>query len=311
MSNRQVAQLSPTQQVALGLLKGVNMVYDVITLPLYTALQAPWKHWQDSRQIFARPIIPENPHSPWARKQPCSLGKLENIQTMDQLFRVAIEEYPDHPAMGTREVFGEEEETQSDGKVFKKLILGDYKWITFKEMNEKIELVGRGLMSLGIRPRENIVILADTRQEWMLTAQACLRLNIPVVTLYATLGEEGILHGINETEAQFLVTSQDLLDKLSKLAGRMPCLRTVIYMESPAMKVKPHSIENIKMHPFSQLEMLGNSADKNLKGETPTADDIAIIMYTSGSTGVPKGVMISQGNIVATTKGFYTIVPFV
>ena len=50
-------------------------------------------------------------------------------------------------------------------------------------------------MALGLRPRQNVVILAETRQEWMVTAQACLRLNIPVVTLYATLGEEGIVHG--------------------------------------------------------------------------------------------------------------------
>lgn len=103
-------------------------------------------------------------------------------------------------------------------------------------------------------------------QEWMLTAQACLRMNVPVVTLYATLGEEGILHGlwnsirkrywcstnhiganynlvnihcagINETEAHFLVTSQDLLGKIGKLVTRMPSLRTIIYMESPLAKV--------------------------------------------------------------------------
>lgn len=54
-------------------------------------------------------------------------------------------------------------------------------------------------MSLGLRPRQNVVILAETRQEWMVTAQACLRLNIPVVTLYATLGEEGIVHGMSSS----------------------------------------------------------------------------------------------------------------
>lgn len=67
--------------------------------------------------------------------------------------------------------------------------------MTYREFNEKVDLVGRALMFLGVRPRQNVCILAETRVEWMLSAQACLRLNIPVVTLYATLGEEGIIHG--------------------------------------------------------------------------------------------------------------------
>lgn len=71
--------------------------------------------------------------------------------------------------------------------------------MTYREFDRKVDLVGRGLMSLGVRPRQNVCILAETRMEWMLTAQACLRINIPVVTLYATLGEDGIIHGTSES----------------------------------------------------------------------------------------------------------------
>lgn len=62
-------------------------------------------------------------------------------------------------------------EKQADGKSFKKLILGDYKWITYREVDRKLDLIGKALMSLGVRPRQNVVILAETRMEWMLTAQ--------------------------------------------------------------------------------------------------------------------------------------------
>lgn len=84
-------------------------------------------------------------------------------------------------------------EEQADGKSFKKLILGDYKWITYREMDQKLDLIGKGLMSLGVRPRQNVVIFAETRMEWMLAAQVSflhprsssgLRGNNPMITQF-------------------------------------------------------------------------------------------------------------------------------
>ncbi|XP_028968823.1 long-chain-fatty-acid--CoA ligase 4 [Galendromus occidentalis] len=233
------------------------------------------------------------------------------MKTVDQLMRKSISLYGDELCFGWRECFGAEEEVQPDGKVFKKIIQGDYKWMSYCEFDRRIDLVGKGLMSLGVRPRQNVCILAETRMEWMLSAQACLRINIPVVTLYATLGEEGIIHGINETEITHLITSQELLPKVIKLLPQLPSVTHVIYMESKLEKEKPVFPSGVHFIVFSQLETLGEKADQELRGETPSPDDTAIIMYTSGSTGTPKGVMITQSNIVATARGFQTIMPSV
>lgn len=78
------------------------------------------------------------------------------------------------------QIFGEEMEEQADGKPFKKLLLGDYKWITYREMDQKLDLIGKGLMSLGVRPRQNVVIFAETRMEWMLAAQVSFHASIGV-----------------------------------------------------------------------------------------------------------------------------------
>ena len=57
--------------------------------------------------------------------------------------------------------------------------MGDYHWLTYSELHDKVGALGRGLLALGQKPKENILIFAETRAEWMITAQACFRYNFP------------------------------------------------------------------------------------------------------------------------------------
>ena len=57
----------------------------------------------------------------------------------------------------------------------------------------------------------------DTKEEWMVTALACFKFNFTVATLYTNLGEDGVIYGINQCEANFICTSQELLPKLIKI----------------------------------------------------------------------------------------------
>mgnify|MGYP001799874956 FL=1 len=61
-------------------------------------------------------------------------------------------------------------------------------------------MIHLGLLLSGLKIRENITIFAETRAEWMIAAQACFRENFPLATLYATLGDEAILHAVNQSE---------------------------------------------------------------------------------------------------------------
>jgi len=89
-------------------------------------------------------------------------------------------------------------------------------------MNSDAGKFGRGLMELGLKTRENIVVFSETRAEWMICANGCMKQNMPLVTLYATLGDDALVHGINETEVTCVITSQDLLPKFKNILAQTP-----------------------------------------------------------------------------------------
>lgn len=109
--------------------------------------------------------------------------------------------------------------------------MGDYKWKTYTDVDRLTTSFSRGLKELGLTAHKNIVIFAGTRAEWMIAAYGCFKQNLIVVTIYATLGDEAIAHGINETEVDTVITSHDLLPKFKRLLEMTKSVKTIIYME--------------------------------------------------------------------------------
>lgn len=109
--------------------------------------------------------------------------------------------------------------------------MGNYEWKSYTEINNLASKFGKGLRELGAQPKENIVVFAETRLEWMLAAHGLFKQSFTLVTVYATLGEDAVAHAINETEATIVVTSLDLLPKFKKILTLTPQVKTVVYME--------------------------------------------------------------------------------
>lgn len=128
--------------------------------------------------------------------------------------------------------------------------------------------------------------------------------SLTIVTAYDTLGPEGLQHAINESEASLCFMNDDQLPILHKIIAQCPTIDSVIYRG----QAKPEHVGLLKSNAqikhvlsYEELEKLGQ--DNPVEVVKPSASDLCCIMYTSGSTGNPKGVMLTHGNVVAAISG--------
>lgn len=209
----------------------------------------------------------------------------------------AAEKYPDRPCMGYRPLLSQETITDATtGRKMQKCKFDAYKWATYKECYTRIQNLGKGLLEDGAVSGGNAAIFMDTCMEWQLAAHACHQANIVVVTIYSTLGEEAVVYGLNQTKATHIFTQPALVGSIKKWKAQCPDLKKIVYFGEDKGEGEATTT-------YGELEKLGAGSSKTFPTVKPT--DVSVIMYTSGSTGLPKGVVITNEQVIACANGVF------
>ncbi|KAL0079755.1 hypothetical protein J3Q64DRAFT_1644956 [Phycomyces blakesleeanus] len=178
----------------------------------------------------------------------------------------------------------------------------EYVWESHPKVMKRIKNFGKGLVSLGLERQKVIGIYSVNRPEWTMTEQACYREAFIIVALYDTLGAEAIDYIVNQTDMEFIVSSADKLANITQLKTQLPTIKHVIIMDETIEETlrTNAAAAGLIIHTYKEVEKLGEGGAET---KLPTPEDIATICYTSGTTGLPKGAILTQANCVASITG--------
>ena len=193
----------------------------------------------------------------------------------------------------------------ADGEAIAWRDQGVWRRYTWSEYRHHVLIVAAGLTELGIEPGERIAIMAGNRPEHVLADLGAVHAGATPVTVYMTLANDQLAYVAAHSRAVVaIVDSHETLERWRAVWGRLPDLRTVIVLDPADEEVG----EDPRIRTWGELIEAGawglNEGQEGVerRAATTTPDSIATLIYTSGTTGEPKGVVISQANVLWTLE---------
>ncbi|GAQ43315.1 long-chain fatty acid-CoA ligase [Aspergillus tubingensis] len=257
-----------------------------------------------------------------AAKNGLILRPAEDVGTTYDVFRRSARVYGNAKAVGTRHLV----KTHVENKKVKKVVDGvekevDKQW-TYFEMSgytyksfveyEKLALeLGCGLRKLGLEKPDKIHLYGATSAHWLAMSHGSASQSLTIVTAYDTLGEEGLKHSLVQTSSAAIFCDPVLIPSLANVLKDVKSIKHVIY--NTDQEPKKEHLDRLKSEydylNVMSLEELRKLGEENPVDPVPPApEDLCCIMYTSGSTGPPKGVSLTHANVIAATAGIHEIV---
>ena len=172
--------------------------------------------------------------------------------------------------------------------------------------------IGKAMMALGLEPGQTVSILADPCKEWLFFDLAAQCIGCVSCGIYATDSAPQILHICEDSDTTLLmVENEEQLDKYLMVEERLPKIHTVVVLDSTGLA----DLDHPKVVMLEQFYQLGDEGDEGLESEwnrridNAEPNDTVILVYTSGTTGAPKGAMLSHRNIFFIAHAFHEFYP--
>ena len=190
---------------------------------------------------------------------------------------------------------------RGDAVAMREKDLGVWRAVTWRQYGERARRAGLGLVSLGLRPRDVVSIIADNGPEWLYTDLGTMSAAGVTNGIYTTDSPRRVEYIVNDSGTRFFVAGNDeQLDKILEVRARCPGLVKIIVLDLDGL----HGFEDAQVLSFDELLERGARYDREHPGAWDTLvdlarpEDLAILVYTSGTTGPPKGAMLSHRNIL-------------
>jgi long-chain acyl-CoA synthetase len=217
-----------------------------------------------------------------SRAAPARVWTIDGQDTLPKLFRHAVRERGDKVALREKH-------------------LGVWRAISWREYGERARHTGLGLVALGLRPRDVVSIMADNRPEWLYADLGTLSAGAVTNGIYTTDSARQVEYIVNDSSTRFFfAANEEQLDKILAVRDRCPDLVKIIVFDMDGL----HGFRDEQVMPFDALLELGARYERDHPGaldelvELTRPEDLAILVYTSGTTGPPKGAMLSHRNIL-------------
>jgi long-chain acyl-CoA synthetase len=209
------------------------------------------------------------------------------FKTLTEILRSSLATYRDRPLFGT------------------KMRDGAWVWTTYGEFAQKVDGMRAGLASCGVGRGDRVAFIANNRVEWAVAAYACYGLGAAFVPMYEAQNPKEWEYIVRDCAAKVVFVANDkLLGLAHALFDPIPTVKSIVVVDGAPPNGEPPASGRVCRYPAIA------TGKPPVEAIEPAPSDLAGILYTSGTTGMPKGVMLTHLNIASNVSAILDVYPF-